>query len=58
MLFIIGFDLSQIAPIRRNLGDYGQISSPKLPPKPRATWRRTYAQHCAALASVEHKLQY
>ena len=30
--------------IRRKLGDYGQISSARLPPKPRGMWRRTYAR--------------
>ena len=44
--------------IRRKLGDYGQIPSAKLPPKPRRMWRRTYARHCAALARVERKLGY
>ncbi len=42
--------------IRRKLGDYGQISSARLPPKPRGMWRRTYERHCAALARVERKL--
>jgi len=42
--------------IRRKLGDYGQIPSAKLPPKPRRMWRRTYARHCAALALIERKL--
>jgi hypothetical protein len=44
--------------IRRKLGDYGQISSARLPPKPRGMWRRTYARHCAALARIERKLGY
>jgi hypothetical protein len=44
--------------IRRKLGDYGQIPSARLPPKPRRMWRRTYARHCAALARVERKLGY
>ena len=39
--------------IRRKLGDYGQVPSAKLPPKPRGMWRRTYARHCAALARIE-----
>jgi hypothetical protein len=42
--------------IRRKLGDYGQIPSAKLPPKPRRMWRRTYARHCAALARIERKI--
>ena len=42
--------------IRRKLGDYGQISSARLPPKPRGMWRRTYARPCAALARTERKL--
>ena len=42
--------------IRRKLGDYGQISSAKLPPKPRRMWRRTYARHCAALARLGRKV--
>jgi len=42
--------------IRRKLGDYGQMPSTKLPPKPRCMWRRTYARHCAALARIERKL--
>jgi hypothetical protein len=42
--------------IRRKLGDYGQIPSARLPPKPRRMWRRTYARHCAALARMERKL--
>jgi hypothetical protein len=29
--------------IRRKLGDYGQVPSARLPPKPRGMWRRTYA---------------
>jgi hypothetical protein len=44
--------------IRRKLGDYGQIPSAKLPPKPRGMWQRTYARHCAALARIERKLGY
>ena len=44
--------------IRRKLGDYGQVPSAKLPPKPRGMWRRTYARHCAALARIERKLGY
>jgi hypothetical protein len=44
--------------IRRKLGDYGQISSARLPPKPRGMWRRTYSRHCAALARIERKLGY
>ena len=44
--------------IRRKLGDYGQIPSARLPPKPRGMWRRTYARHCAALARIERKLGY
>ena len=44
--------------IRRKLGDYGQIQSARLPPKPRGMWRRTYARHCAALARIERKLGY
>ncbi len=44
--------------IRRKLGDYGQISSARLPPKPRGMWRRTYARHCATLARIERKLGY
>jgi hypothetical protein len=44
--------------IRRKLGDYGQISSAKLPPRPRRMWRRTYARHCAALARIERRLGY
>ncbi len=42
--------------IRRKLGGYGQISSARLPPKPRGMWRRTYERHCAALARVERQL--
>ena len=42
--------------IRRKLGDYGQVPSAKLPPRPRRMWRRTYARHCAALARIEHRL--
>jgi hypothetical protein len=42
--------------IRRKLGDYGQVPSARLPPKPRGMWRRTYARHCAALARIEHRL--
>jgi hypothetical protein len=41
--------------IRRKLGDYGQIPSAKLPPKPRGMWRKTYARHCAALERIERK---
>ena len=44
--------------IRRKLGDYGQISSARLPPKPRRMCWRTYARHCAALARIERKLGY
>ena len=44
--------------IRRKLGDYGQIPSARLPPKPRGMWRPTYARHCAALARIERKLGY
>jgi hypothetical protein len=44
--------------IRRKLGDYGQIPSAKLPPKPRRMWRRTYARHCSALARIERRLSY
>ena len=44
--------------IRRKLGDYGQISSARLPPKPRGMWRRTYARHCGALARIDRKLGY
>jgi hypothetical protein len=42
--------------IRRKLGDYGQIPSARLPPKPPRMWRRAYARHCAALARIERKL--
>jgi hypothetical protein len=42
--------------IRRKLGDYGRVSSAKLPPKPRGMWRRTYARHCAALIRIERRL--
>jgi hypothetical protein len=42
--------------VRRKLGDYGQIPSAKLPPKPRGMWRRSYARHCATLALIERKL--
>ena len=41
--------------IRRKLGDYGQVSSARLPPKPRGMWRRAYARHCAALARIERR---
>jgi hypothetical protein len=44
--------------IRRKLGDYGQIPSARLPPRPRRMWRRTYARHCAVLARAERKLGY
>jgi hypothetical protein len=44
--------------IRRKLGDYGQIPSAKLPPRPRGMWRRTYARHCAALARIERRLSH
>ena len=44
--------------IRRKLGDFGQIPSAQLPPRPRRMWRRTYARHCAALARLERKLGY
>jgi hypothetical protein len=44
--------------IRRKLGDYGQIPSARLPPRPRGMWRRTYARHCAALDRIERKLGY
>jgi hypothetical protein len=44
--------------IRRKLGDYGQIPSARLPPKPRGMWRRTYARHCAALVRIERRLSY
>ena len=44
--------------IRWKLGDYGQVPSARLPPKPRGMWRRTYARHCAALARIERKLGY
>jgi hypothetical protein len=42
--------------IRRKLGDYGQVPSARLPPKPRGMWRRTYARHCAALVRLERKI--
>jgi hypothetical protein len=42
--------------IRRKLGDYGQLRAVDVPPKPRGMWRRTYARHCAALASIERSL--
>jgi hypothetical protein len=41
--------------IRRKLGDYGHLWAAKFPPKPRGTWRRTYARHCAALDRIERK---
>ena len=41
--------------IRRKLGDYGQVSSAKPPPKSRGMWRTTYARHCAALARTERR---
>jgi hypothetical protein len=44
--------------IRRKLGDYGQVPSASLPPKPRGMWRRTYARHCAALTWIERRLGY
>jgi hypothetical protein len=44
--------------IRRKLGDYGQIPSARLPPRPRRMWRRTYARHCSALARIERRLSY
>jgi hypothetical protein len=44
--------------IRRKLGDYGQIPSARLPPKPRGMWRRTYARHCGALVRIERRLSY
>jgi hypothetical protein len=47
-----------IRKIRRKLGDYGKISSAKLPPKPRRMWQRTYARHCAALGRIKRKLEY
>jgi len=43
--------------IRRKLGDYGQLSSAKLPLKPRRMWQRTYARHCATLARIKRKLE-
>jgi hypothetical protein len=44
--------------IRRKLGDYGQIPSARLPPKPRGMWRRTYARHCAELDRMQRELGY
>jgi hypothetical protein len=44
--------------IRRKLGDYGQVPSAKLPPRPRRMWRRTYARHCTALERIQRKLGY
>jgi hypothetical protein len=44
--------------IRRKLGDYGQMSSARLPQRPRGMWRTTYARHCAALARIERKLRF
>jgi hypothetical protein len=44
--------------IRRQLGDYGQVPSARLPPKPRGMWRRTYTRHCEALTRIERKLRY
>jgi hypothetical protein len=43
---------------RHKLGDYGQLSAAKYPPKPRGMRRRTYERHCAALARIERKLGY
>jgi hypothetical protein len=53
-----GRKFQAIRRIRRKLGDYGQLSSAKLPPKPRRMWQRTYARHCAALARIKRKLGY
>ena len=39
--------------IRRKLGDYGQFSAARPPPKPRGMWRKTYTRHLAALARIE-----
>jgi hypothetical protein len=44
--------------IRRKLGDYGQVPSARLPPKPRGMWKRTYERHCAALARAERSLNF
>jgi hypothetical protein len=44
--------------IRRKLGDYGQVPSAKLRPRPRRMWRRTYARHCTALERIQRKLGY
>jgi hypothetical protein len=41
--------------IRRELGDYGQLSAVKFPPRPRGMWRRTYARYCAALDRMERR---
>jgi hypothetical protein len=41
--------------IRRKLGDYGQVPSARLPPKPRGMWQRTYWRYCAALERIERK---
>jgi hypothetical protein len=42
--------------IRTKLGDYGQIPSWKVPPKPRGMWRKKYARHLASLARIERSL--